>query len=624
MSKSKVSALTPAQLKRLKNKVNLNLVVNGKKMRGYHPMYNGRIDENSIYFANTKAAAKKLADVEMKTKYDSADGQDMPGLGKTETVGEMVKIMHPNLFYLGNKNGQWVLRFSYHRNHGADSVKPLKVQVKRDAPAPVDFGPMAASLTKADFLIHLSSIMDSENEIQASIDSADRKAMAKELYGDVDVRLAVLAASLGEDIDSLDAKLQARVMRGVEVLAASKHDELADAVLSELSAGVVEAAPTLKPQSPAEVAALEKALASRNKADADYVRAVTEMHDNPQKAIELFKKAASLYKKAAAAAPHKMVKQAIEDMAGQADAGMRQAAALAQGKAVKEAVKASSKKKIEAAGCPEDGCVTKRGDKWRVVSNKTGKLWPQEYDSKEDAEDALAAYHVNASTKVEAAGKRNIKKGDTVRMTGKFLRNTGQVASREGKKRWKVLRIDEHPSNRRGAMAVVDEKVEDDYFTAEELKADPSLKYRRILLVNLEKVGGKSSASAKIQAGEQVYYARWDHGAFSDDEWAKILKGAKSIMQKSGVTLGDKFGKGKPTLTAEEISFNGVGDDRYESVTIRKDGNYGSEKRPLDYNMAKLEHKPYGAVAADILRLAKKVAPQNFKRLRINLSELSE
>ena len=31
--------------------------------------------------------------------------------------------------------------------------------------------------------------------------------------------------------------------------------------------------------------------------------------------------------------------------------------------------------------------------KWRVLSGKTGKLWPQTYDSKADAEDALQAYH---------------------------------------------------------------------------------------------------------------------------------------------------------------------------------------------------------------------------------------
>ena len=33
--------------------------------------------------------------------------------------------------------------------------------------------------------------------------------------------------------------------------------------------------------------------------------------------------------------------------------------------------------------------------KWRVLSGKTGKMWPQTYDSKKDAEDALQAYHAN-------------------------------------------------------------------------------------------------------------------------------------------------------------------------------------------------------------------------------------
>jgi len=43
--------------------------------------------------------------------------------------------------------------------------------------------------------------------------------------------------------------------------------------------------------------------------------------------------------------------------------------------------------------CPKSGCISKRGDKWRIISNKTGKLWPQHYDLKKDAEDALDAYH---------------------------------------------------------------------------------------------------------------------------------------------------------------------------------------------------------------------------------------
>ena len=45
--------------------------------------------------------------------------------------------------------------------------------------------------------------------------------------------------------------------------------------------------------------------------------------------------------------------------------------------------------------CPDTGCIKKSGDKWRIISNKTGKLWPQKYETKEKAENALKAYHVH-------------------------------------------------------------------------------------------------------------------------------------------------------------------------------------------------------------------------------------
>jgi hypothetical protein len=49
---------------------------------------------------------------------------------------------------------------------------------------------------------------------------------------------------------------------------------------------------------------------------------------------------------------------------------------------------------LTAGMCPKDGCVVKRKGAWRVVSNKTGKLWPQTYTTKKDAQDAIAAYHI--------------------------------------------------------------------------------------------------------------------------------------------------------------------------------------------------------------------------------------
>jgi hypothetical protein len=45
--------------------------------------------------------------------------------------------------------------------------------------------------------------------------------------------------------------------------------------------------------------------------------------------------------------------------------------------------------------CPASGCIQKLGDKWRVISNKTGKPWPAKYKSRSTAESALSAYHAS-------------------------------------------------------------------------------------------------------------------------------------------------------------------------------------------------------------------------------------
>lgn len=45
--------------------------------------------------------------------------------------------------------------------------------------------------------------------------------------------------------------------------------------------------------------------------------------------------------------------------------------------------------------CPDSGCIKKSGDKWRIISNKTGKMWPQKYKTRKSAEAALDAYHAS-------------------------------------------------------------------------------------------------------------------------------------------------------------------------------------------------------------------------------------
>lgn len=51
--------------------------------------------------------------------------------------------------------------------------------------------------------------------------------------------------------------------------------------------------------------------------------------------------------------------------------------------------------KIKRFGkCPPGGCIKKdNSGNWRIISNKTGKFWPQHYETEENAESALKAYH---------------------------------------------------------------------------------------------------------------------------------------------------------------------------------------------------------------------------------------
>jgi hypothetical protein len=104
------------------------------------------------------------------------------------------------------------------------------------------------------------------------------------------------------------------------------------------------------------------------------------------------------------------IKQAIKNMGGVSASKGPASATLAMVEEVKDRLLSGSaldlsevQALVEAAvnvlqaksgKCPEDGCAVKRGGKWRVMSNKTGKLWPQEYDTKEDAQGAIAAYHM--------------------------------------------------------------------------------------------------------------------------------------------------------------------------------------------------------------------------------------
>lgn len=80
--------------------------------------------------------------------------------------------------------------------------------------------------------------------------------------------------------------------------------------------------------------------------------------------------------------------------------------------------------------------------------------------------------------------------GTKVRLTGYFLKVTGQQRGEEGRKTFKVL-------GRSGdSWAIVDEEAVDwqSMFTPAELAADPTLKWRRIAIGNLQIVGAPPKA----------------------------------------------------------------------------------------------------------------------------------
>jgi hypothetical protein len=67
---------------------------------------------------------------------------------------------------------------------------------------------------------------------------------------------------------------------------------------------------------------------------------------------------------------------------------------IARDKAIKKAKGETNEDVVKGSN------IKKVGDDWRVLSGKTGKMWKQKYDSKEDAEAALRGYFANLSEQI--------------------------------------------------------------------------------------------------------------------------------------------------------------------------------------------------------------------------------
>lgn len=87
---------------------------------------------------------------------------------------------------------------------------------------------------------------------------------------------------------------------------------------------------------------------------------------------------------------------------------------------------------------------------------------------------------------------RDFAIGDRVKLTSKFLRNTGQHTGPEGQHTWVITGF-----TNEGRWAITDQPAATlDYYTADELAADPTLRYRRIAVENLYIVGQLDSRNS--------------------------------------------------------------------------------------------------------------------------------
>lgn len=85
----------------------------------------------------------------------------------------------------------------------------------------------------------------------------------------------------------------------------------------------------------------------------------------------------------------------LKDASYDSDKDNLMQARIALNKGNEEAAEKIAKPYIDEDVVPGSNIKKDSKGKWRVLSGKTGKMWPQTYDSKKDAKDALQAYHAN-------------------------------------------------------------------------------------------------------------------------------------------------------------------------------------------------------------------------------------
>jgi hypothetical protein len=103
------------------------------------------------------------------------------------------------------------------------------------------------------------------------------------------------------------------------------------------------------------------------------------------------------------------------------------------------------------------------------------------------------------------------------------------------------------------------------------------------------------------------YTHYWDHKGFTPEQWDKLVCAAGCIMDAAGpggmgVELAGWDSKGTPVLSAKEISFNGAGEEGYETFKLTPAAS--------EFDFCKTARRPYDAVVVAVLRAAAHINPR--------------
>src|SRR6185369_4562432 len=104
------------------------------------------------------------------------------------------------------------------------------------------------------------------------------------------------------------------------------------------------------------------------------------------------------------------------------------------------------------------------------------------------ASNAYPTLYGSPAARPDPALDASMVPGTRVRLSGTFLKNTGQRVGGEGQKTWTVLEGTPGSPD----WVIVDELADTTWYAAAELEADTSLKWRRIARANLVPVGARS------------------------------------------------------------------------------------------------------------------------------------